>query len=181
MRHYLKCCFLAVASVSSCHTKNSASLIDTSSWTRYELDSWELDAPKGTKVVYLKGIDSVPGNIILAQDSIKLEFDSGYQMSEMDTICSLGSEAIYAKREIARGAYNYLNKPDTLHSARIDTVNGRIATIITSVKPGRGTTEISISDCKSHTWIGVSGKNIPAGKQEFLLMIYKSLRRKASK
>ena len=172
MRHYLLCCIMLVAS--SCAKNNSGT--DTSNWVKYRLDTkWAFTAPKDAKIVYLKGIDSVPGNIILPADSVQLEFDIGFEMSSMDTVCNLGSEELYAKHQIARGSYKYLDKPDTLHNAQVDTVNGKIAIIITPMKTGRGTTDISISDCKSHTWIGVRGKNIPVSKQELVLAIYRSL------
>jgi hypothetical protein len=101
----------------------------------YRLDkSWIFNAPEGTKVIYEKGIDSTPGRIVLsANDYVTLEFDSGFEMSFRDTVCNLGSEVVRAKRQIARGYYAYLDKIDTLHHAKIDTVNGRIATIITPV------------------------------------------------
>ena len=182
MRHYLLFCLLLGACVSSSCTKKNAREVDASKWIKHTLDNkWVFTAPKDTKIVYLKGVDSVPGNIILSADSIKLEFDSGFEMSAMDTICNLGSEALHAKHEIERGSYKYLDKPDTLHNAQVDTVNGKIATIITPMKTGRGTTDISISDCKSHTWIGIRGKNIPASKQELVLTIYRSLQQADSK
>jgi hypothetical protein len=96
---------------------------------------WVFNAPKDTKVIYEKGIDSTPGRIILAaNNSLNLEFDSGFEMSIRDTVCNLGSEAVRAKLRIARDV-------DTLYQAKIDTVNGRVATIISPVKPGHGTTE----------------------------------------
>ena len=182
MRHYLLCCLLTGACVSSSCTKKNTRGVDTSKWITYTLDNkWAFTAPKGAKIIYLKGVDSVPGNIVLPEDSVRLEFDSGFETSAIDTVCDLGSQAVYAKRDIARGSYKYLDKPDTLHNARVDTVNGKIATVITPMKIGRGTTRISISDCKSYTWIGLYGKNIPANKQELVLTIYKSLQQVDSK
>jgi hypothetical protein len=129
----------------------------------------------------LKGIDSVPGNIFLPTESIKLEFDSGFEMSSSNTVCNLSTEVFYAKRAITRGDYKYLDKPDTLHVSKIDTINGNAATIILPIKTGSGMTQLIISDCNSRNWIGVYGKNIPASKQKTILAIYKSFRRIDSK
>lgn len=152
-------------------------------WITYQLDKyWKFDAPKGAKIIYEQGVDSTPGSIILTKnDTIFLAFDSGFEMSIRDTICNLGSETLRSKKAITRKDYKYLDKPDTLHQARIDTINGRIATIIKPAKAGAGITRISISDCNSHLWLGISGKDLPADKQELVLKIYNSIRQEASK
>lgn len=188
----LSALFLAFCGITSCHNqdnseKDSHKRITYNkqdpTWITYQLDKhWVFDAPQGTKIIYEQGVDSTPGSIILtANDSVILGFDSGFEMSFRDTICNLGSEALRAQRDIARGAYKYLDKPDTLHQARIDTVNGQIATIIKPAKAGAGITEINISDCKSHLWLGIAGKDLPADKQELALKIYNSIRQEASK
>ncbi len=152
-------------------------------WITYQLDKyWEFDAPKGAKIIYEQGVDSTPGSIILtSNDSVFLYFDSGVEMSIRDTICNLGSETVRAQKAIARGDYKYLDKPDTLHQAGIDTVNGRIATIIKPARAGAGITSISISDCNSHLWLGISSKDLSTDKQELVLKIYNSIRQEASK
>lgn len=161
----------------SCNNKKSPSL-NKSTWIEYKLDDyWVFNAPKGTKIIYLKGIDSTPGNIVLTMnDSVNLQFDSGLEMTLSDTVCNLGSDAVRAKFKIAQGLY----KSDTIHQAKIDTVNGKIATIITPVNTGRGWTEIHISDCESDRWLGIYGKDIPSDKQELVLKIYNSIQHKAS-
>jgi hypothetical protein len=189
MRHLIpKAFFLACCAFVSCKSRDD-SRVDNStwlkhkSWVKYELNKyWVFNAPKGTKIIYLDGIDSVPGVIVLAaNDSINLEFDSGFEMSFRDTVCNLGSEAVHAKRRIARGYYKYLDKPDTLHQAKIDTVDGRIATFISPVKPGYGTTEVNISDCESNRWLAIYGRNIPSNKQQLITEIYESIRHESSR
>lgn len=162
---------------SACKSQNNSG-VDISTWITCELDGiWTFNAPKGTRVIYERGIDSTPGYIILAtNDSLNLEFDSGFESAAMDTVCNLGSETVYAKQRVARGDYKYLNKPDTLHQARVDTVNGLAAIMIIPEKVGAGTTEISISNCNSNRWLAVYGKNIPADKQELVLKMYQSIR-----
>ena len=181
-RFLLSVFFLAFCGLTSCNNQDSFET-NNPTWITYRLDKhWVFDAPKGAKIIYQQGIDSTPGNIVLtANDSVILEFDSGFEMSFRDTFCNLGSEAVHAKWRITRGDYKYLDKPDTLHQARIDTVNGKIATIITPLKSGSGTTEIHISDCESNLWLAVYGANIPPDKQELVLDIYRSIRQKSSK
>lgn len=158
--------------------RQSNSGVDASTWVVYELDDvWTFNAPKGTRLIYERGIDSTPGYIILAtNDSLNLEFDSGFESAAMDTVCNLGSEMVYAKQRIARGNYKYLDKPDTLHQARVDTINGLAVIMILPEKAGTGTTEVSISNCNSNRWLAIYGKNIPADKQELVLKIYASIR-----
>jgi hypothetical protein len=183
MRHLIsKVLLTACCAFVGCESRSNPEVID-SGWAVCKLDKfWLFNAPQGTKVIYDQGIDSTPGRIILAtNDSVRLEFDSGFEMSFRDTVCNLGSEAIRAKRQIARGDYKYLDKPDTIHQAEVDTINGRIATIITPLKTGGGTTKISISDCASHRWLGIYGRNIPSDKQELVLKIYRSIRQESSK
>ncbi len=171
----------AVGVISGCSQSKKAE-VDTSKWITYRLDTdWAFKAPNDAKITYLRGIDSVPGKIFLPSDSIKLEFDSGFEMSSLDTICNLSTEVLYAKRAITRGDYKYLDKPDTLHISKIDTINGNAATIILPIKTGSGMTQLIISDCDSRNWIGVYGKNIPAKKQNMVVAIYKSFRRIKSK
>ena len=183
MRHLIsKTLLLACCVFVGCKSRDD-SVVRNFTGITYRLDkSWLFNAPKGTKIIYEKGIDSTPGRIILAaNDSVNLEFDSGFEISFLDTVCNLGSETVRAKRRIARGHYKYLDNLDTQHQVCIDTVNGKIATIITPLKTGSGTTEISISDCKSHLWLNVSGKNLPYDKQEVVLKIYNSIRQENSK
>ena len=183
MRHLiLKTFLLACCAFVSCKSRDN-SVVRNPTWITYKLDkSWLFNAPKGTKVIYEKGVDSTPGRIILAtNDSVTLQFDSGFEMSFLDTVCNLGSEGIRARKRIARGSYKYLDKPDTLHQAQIDTVNGKIATIITPLKLGSGTTEIHISDCESNLWLAVDGTNISPDKQGLVMGIYRSIRQVSSK
>jgi hypothetical protein len=183
IRRRLTCylCTAVVGLISGCSQTKKVE-VDNSKWITYKLDTnWAFEAPSDAKITYLKGIDSVPGNIFLPAESIKLEFDSGFEMSSLDTICNLSTEVFYAKRAITRGDYKYLDKPDTLHVSKIDTINGSAATIISPVKTGSGTTQLIISDCNSRNWIGVYGKNILASKQNVILAIYKSFRHIDSK
>jgi hypothetical protein len=171
----------AVGVISGCSQSKKVE-VDSSKWSIYKLDTdWAFKAPSDAKITYLRGIDSVPGSIFLPSDSIKLEFDSGFEMSSLDTVCNLSTEVFYAKRAIAHGDYKYLDKPDTLHFSKIDTISGNAATIILPVKTGSGMTQLIISDCDSRNWIGVYGRNIPASKQNKILAIYKSFRRVDSK
>ncbi|WP_125921612.1 hypothetical protein [Hymenobacter lapidarius] len=174
--------FLAFCGLTSCNNQDSFDKHNPK-WITYKLyDYWVFDAPKGAKIIYQQGIDSTPGSIALAaNDSVILEFDSGFESSVIDTICDLGSETVYAKRRVARGDYKYLNKPDTLHQARIDTVNGLAAITIVPVKTGVGITKVTISNCSSNRWLAISGKNIPYNKQELILKIYASIRQVKSK
>lgn len=191
-RLLLSVLFLAFCGITSCNNQDSFDKDNHKritynkqdpTWITYQLDKhWVFDAPQGAKIIYEQGVDSTPGSIILtANDSVILNFDSGFEMAFRDTICNLGSEALRVQRDIAGGAYKYLDKQDTLHQARIDTVNGQIATIIKPAKVGAGITEISISDCNSHLWLGISGKDLPSDKQELVLKIYNSIRQEASK
>jgi hypothetical protein len=180
MKYHLSYLFLLAACISVSCISEKTSALDKSKWVEYELDNhWIFNAPPKTKIIYLRGIDSVPGNIILKSDSIKLEFDSTFE-SSMDTICSMSNELVHAKSGIAREDYKYLDRVDTLHTVRIDTIGGMVATIVTPVKTGAGATDIFISNCKSHLGLGIYGKNIPASKAELILGIFKSIRNKKS-
>ena len=179
MKYYFIPSFLLIICV-SVNVSNSAGkkalIQDDLGWVKYTLDNhWTFSAPKGTKILYLKGLDSVPGNIIIKSDSIKLEFDSGFN-GFFDASCSIDNALANARSEIMRGAYKYLDKPDTLHIARVDTINGMVATFITPVKTGAGTISVDVSDCKSHSGLGIFGKNISAAKQELVSRLFRSIR-----
>ena len=62
-----KAFFLACCAFASCDNKatsdlDSSAWLKNKSWVKYQLDKyWVFNAPKGTKVIYEKGIDSTPG------------------------------------------------------------------------------------------------------------------------
>jgi hypothetical protein len=181
MKHYSVFCLLAVACLFiSCATENS-SAVDKSKWAKYKIDNnWVFSAPEGAKILYFKGIDSIPGKIVLQNDSVSLEFDSTFEGSS-DTVCNLNNELVRAKAHIARGDYKFLDKIDTLHTIQVDTVNGMAATIITPKRIGVGVTDIFISNCEYHCGLGIYANNLPLSKQELLLEIFRSIQCKASK
>ncbi|WP_216689679.1 hypothetical protein [Hymenobacter siberiensis] len=181
MKRSLLYFILLAACISISCLEKDACVIDTSDWTEYKLDThWMLKAPKGAKIIYERGVDSVPGNIILEGNSINLEFDSTFGRSN-DTACSLSSELSRARENVTRGDYKFLNKPGIEHIAKADTINGMAAIIITPMKTGVGVTDIFIDNCKHHSGLGIYGKNLSGANQTLVLEIFKSIRYKAGK
>jgi hypothetical protein len=180
MKHYLLGCLFAGGGLFiNCANEHSSASAEAE-WVSYTLDNhWLFSAPKGARITYLRGLDSVPGTIELPHEAITLEFDSTFE-GALDT-CTSSAELAQAQAEVARGAYAYLDKPDTLHLARVDTISGLAATIITPKRAGAGTTTLFISSCKYHCGLGIYGKNLPLAKQELLLELFNSIRYKASK
>ncbi|MDO7854248.1 hypothetical protein [Hymenobacter convexus] len=179
-RSFLFYILLAACLSISCLEKDSP-VIDTSGWIDYQLDNhWIFKAPKGAKIVYERGVDSVPGNIILEGNSVNLEFDSTYEGSN-DTICSLSSELLRAREKVARGDYKFRDKPGMKHIVKADTINGMAAVIITPTKAGAGATDIFINNCRYYSGLGIYGKNLSAANQNLVLEIFKSIRYKAGK
>jgi hypothetical protein len=182
MKRYFFYHSLLAACISVSCLNDSVPTIDKSNWVKYTLDShWIFKAPKGVKIVYTRGVDSVPGSIFLKSDSLELEFDSGFTGAMNDTTCSLNSELLRTKALVSSGAYDFWNKPDKQHIIKVDTVNGMAAIFVTPAKAGVGVTHISISNCKSQYAIGITGHNIPITKQEMVLEIFKSIQYKFSK
>lgn len=93
--------------------------------------------------MYQTGYDSTPGNITLKAAAIRLGFDCGFGLSTADT-CSMDTELQSAKKTLARGAYKFLDKADTVHNTTIDTINGRIALVIMPKVTGRGVMKVDI-------------------------------------
>jgi hypothetical protein len=180
MKYYLIVCLVTVAGLPTTCTNQNRSMADKSTWIKYEVDDkWIFSAPKGAKIIYVRGMDSVPGNIILQNDSINLAFDSGFE-GFPDIVCDLNTELERARAEVARGSYKYLDRPDTLHTAQVYAINGMAATIITPIRVG-GVTDLFIANCERHCGLGIYGKNLSLAKQEVVLEIFKSIQCKASK
>ena len=179
MNNHLIYLLIVVAVLSGCERRsNKIEFVGK----KYKIDNgWVFNTTDSIDISYFQGVDSTPGIIVIKRDSIGLDFDAGHEMSIPDNECSIGNDVKREKQRIADGHYKYLDKLDTLHHAIIDTINGKIATIIKPDKIGAGLTMIKILDCNSGNWISIYGTNITQKKEEAVMRIYNSLRLEADK
>jgi hypothetical protein len=146
-------------------------------WVKLNLpNGWSFYAPKSFSTKQLQGVDSEPGIITSTKDSIYLEYDSGKEMTLKREKCSFQTSFIKAKHDITGGWYKDFYKVPLVHLAYIDTIDNKIAIIVKPTKKGDGTLGISISDCETGKWLGITGTNLTIEKEKIVLEIFKTIK-----
>lgn len=146
-------------------------------WTTLTLpNGWTIQAPTNFKIKLTRGVDSEPGYIYSSIDSLTLGFDSGIEFSFPDS-CDFGKLLDAAKKKVEMPYYKELYKIPDQNTVHLDTIDNKIAKIITSNVKGMGLTNISISDCGSGAWIGIHGYNLSPDKEKLVLEMYSTLTR----
>lgn len=146
-------------------------------WIKIKIaNGWFLKAPKEFKANVIQGIDSKIGYIFSKEDSIILDFDSGFNGINEENDCSLKMQYYSVKNAIDSGNY-YKDVYDVpkRHKVFIDTINNRIATIILPTKTGKGTLVVNVSDCRTGNNIGIKGQDFSASKEYLVLEILSTL------
>jgi hypothetical protein len=139
-------------------------------------NGWELQTPENFKDSTGQGTDSNPGHIYSDSEDIVLQFDCGRDMILRED-CDFNKQIIASEKEITEGFYKDYYKVPILHKAYIDTIDNKVATIVTPTEIGKGTVSISISDCKSGFWTGIKGENLSGKDEKLILKIFKTLKR----
>jgi len=159
-----------------CRQQNEKRTIINSEWLKLNLpNGWTFYAPKSFSTKQLRGIDSEPGVITSIQDSIYLQYDSGTEMLKREK-CSFQNSFKNAKHDITNGFYKDFYKVPLIHIAYIDTIDNKIAVIVKPTKKGDGTVGISISDCETGEWLGITGTNLSIEKEKLVLEIFKTIK-----
>ena len=167
--------FITIFIVTSC-SDNQTKYVGPPGWIKKSLpDGWTFFAPTNFICKKLQGIDSHPGYIYSTIDSLMLEFDAGRKM-EKNRNCDVKEELSAAQASIDTGFYKSFYKLPTMHNAYVVTIDNKVATIVQPVKIGKGTVGVSISDCVSNTWLGITGENLSPKRQKLALEIYKTIR-----
>jgi hypothetical protein len=160
----------------ACESRNSKEMQIHADWITLTLpNGWELQTPRTFKDTTVQGVDSHPGYIYSTSDSILLEFDSGGEML-MTEECDFDKQVRDAENSISSGFYKDFYKVPTEHKAFVDTIDNKIAVIVIPTQTGRGTVDISISDCKSGLWLGITGKNLSAKKEKLIRDIFTTIK-----
>ncbi len=143
-------------------------------WTILNLpNNWTLEAPSNFKDSSATGIDSQPGYIYSTTDSIFLDFDSGRELFHKAD-CDIQRQIQKEKRSTLLDLFN--ERSGFKHTLTIDTIEKRIASIITPIIVGNGITHISIQDCSTGEWLAISGNNLTKQQQKIVLGIFKTIR-----
>jgi hypothetical protein len=182
MRSFLSIFILVcITTAPSCREPKKKDLGVNPAWHKLSLpNGWVIYAPANFTSKTGQGADSEPGWIISQKDSISLEFDSGTQAFR-NKVCDFDENVRKAKTNIDSGFYRTYYKAPFVHKACIDTIDGKIAILVVPTKTGKGTVGVEISDCKTGTWLGISGKNITADNERLLLEIYNTIRQTRTK
>ena len=160
----------------SCKQRDKNPTAINSAWVQFSLPhGWTFYAPKNFSSKPERGIDSDPGGISSSIDSIYLDYDSGTKFLKDDN-CDFQKSVIKAQNDITNGFYKDFYKVPLLHKARVDTIDGKVAIIVTPTKTGNGSVDISISDCKSGAWLGISGTNLSVDQEKLVLAIFKTIK-----
>ena len=160
----------------SCKPTNKNEVTINPTWTKFSLpNGWTFYAPKNFMTKALRGIDSDVGVINSKQESIYLQYDSGTEMIKKEK-CSFQNSFENAKESIHNGFYKEFYKVPFVHIAYIDTIDNKIAVIIKPTKNGQGTVGISISDCETGEWLGITGTGMTIEKEKLVLGIFKTIK-----
>lgn len=163
----------------SCGQRPYKDITEKPDWTILNLpNGWTLQAPKNFKDSSDQGIDSNPGYIFSTLDSIFLKFDSGEEITHKHE-CDFQKEVDEAKRPYMLSKYK--KQTGISHIQRVDTIGDRVASIITSTKVGKGITNISINDCSTGAWLGITGNDLTPDKQALVLEIFRTIRMQGDK
>lgn len=160
-----------------CRQPNEKQSIINPEWIKLNLpNGWTFYAPKSFSTKQLQGVDSEPGVINSTQDSIYLQYDSGEEMILKKEKCSFQNSLRKAKHDITNGFYKDFYKVPLIHIAYIDTIDNKIAVIVKPTKKGDGTVGISISDCETGEWLGITGTDLSIEKEKLVLEIFKTIK-----
>ena len=170
--------FLTIIFCNSCRSIKPTAHPD---WVELKLaNGWSIDAPKGFKAkLSRRPTDSSPGEIYNTEDNIVAYFDCGYSHLEKSSF----SESVrYAKKEI-ENHYSMYGVPK-YNIAYIDTIDGMVAIIVKPNNKGKNLVDISITNHKTLSSLGISDRSFQGGKdltkdEEFLLLqMFKSIKYK---
>ena len=160
-----------------CRQPNEKQTVINPDWIKFKLpNGWTFYAPKSFTTKQLQGLDSEPGVINSTKDSIYLQYDSGEEMVFIKEKCSFQNSFRKAKNDITNGFYKDFYKVPLVHTAYIDTIDNKIAVIVKPTKKGEGTVAISISDCESGKWLGITATNLSIEKEKLVLEIFKTIK-----
>jgi hypothetical protein len=165
-----------ITTMISCNRLEKKEFVINPAWHKLSLpNGWIVYAPSNFTTIAEHGVDSEPGLISSKKDSIFLQYDSGpYESNNKD--CDLKRHFQEAKSNIDTGFYKSFYKVPLVHQARIDTIDSKIAVIVTPTKIGEGTVEIEIPGCKDQAWLGITGRNLTAQGEKLVLEIFKTIR-----
>ena len=159
----------------SCESRKKKEKPNHPDWVTLNLpNGWQLQTPSNFKAKAVQGIDSEPGYIYSKTDSIVLEFDSGFGPFPNDD-CDFSKQVDEAKKDIVSGFYKDFYKVPKIHKAYLDTIDNKVATFVLPTQTGKGTVGISISDCKSGYWLGITGQNLNGKREKLVIDILKTL------
>lgn len=177
MKSIISILFFAISlTFSSCRQTTKKENLIHPDWTELILpNGWTLYAPKTFYAKPLQGIDSEPGVINSKQDSVYLQFDSGTEMLKQKE-CNFKNSIREAQKEIETGFYKTFYKVPSEHSAYIYTIDNKVAVIVTPTVKGHGTVGVSISDCKTGKWLGITGTDLSPEKEKLVLDIFKTIK-----
>jgi hypothetical protein len=159
-----------------CKTKKTKIDVDPT-WIKHNLpNGWTISAPSKFRTGNLQGIDSQPGYISSAEDSILLNYDTGTDMLPKNRDCDFSKEVQNAKSRILNQEEDYSGGIRTLYDLRIDTIDEKVAIIKTPKIKGNGQMTISIQDCKTGAWIGIHGKDFNLEREKFGVKIFETIK-----
>jgi hypothetical protein len=145
-------------------------------WKSLDLpNNWTIEVPKNFKDSTAQGIDSAPGYIYSTTDSISLDFDSGRELFHKQD-CEFSKQVDDAKKSPYAELFN--ERTGFNHKILVDTIGNRIASIILPTESGKGNIHLSIDDCLTGAWLGISERNLTEAQQKIVLEIFKTIRMK---
>jgi hypothetical protein len=160
----------------SCKENKKKEIAIHPGWHKLSLpNGWIIYTPPDFVSKAGRGVDSEPGWIYSKKDSILLEYDSGAYEHNINS-CDFQEHFQEAKASIDTGFYKTFYKVPFIHKAYIDTIDGKIAVIVTPTKVGKGTVEINIAGCHDGPWIEITGTKLIAEKEKLVLEIFKTIR-----
>jgi hypothetical protein len=159
-----------------CKTKEMKIKVDPT-WIKHKLpNGWTISAPSKFRTGNLQGIDSQPGYISSAEDSILLNYDTGIGMLLKNGEFDFSKEVQNAKSRISNQEEDYSGGIETLYDLRIDTIDEKVAIIKTPKIKGNGQMTISIQDCRTGAWIGIHGKDFNLEREKLVVKIFETIK-----
>jgi hypothetical protein len=156
-----------------------SALSQKSQWKVLQLpDNWTILTPQNILRKDLQGVDSYVGEIFSSADSLSLSFDIGKSFSIRLTDkfdCSLKTQAKETTKYLHDTTFKKIYNIPHINKAYLDTVSGRIAIIIIPKVIGNGITYVSITDCKTGDWLGISGNNLNQDQNNLVLRMFETI------
>jgi hypothetical protein len=155
----------------ACSERPPAAKYSHPGWDTLHVEGWTIQAPEGFEVQYTQGIDSQPGNIISASDSMEIHFDvwnepdAGYDECNNDMLI----ENIESSLDWCEEFYLV----GTQHNVWLDTINGRYAVLSRPVRAGNGTVSIHFSEC--HHSVSLSAIDLTKEQEELVLEMFATM------